>query len=186
MPSAPRLKIAGSAKHGIVPPMAETASSPSDPAPQNLPTDLEGLRAFVRELIAERDAAMARCAKLEHLLRVARNAQYGRSSEKLNSDQLELTLEDVEQAVAGIEAQEDKASPAKGRERAAKRRANRGALPPPRSMWTRRRLPCWIREGAGPRLATSGRLPATAGPGGAQSRQASPILTHQAAARCMR
>ena len=109
--------------------MTETAPSSDDPQPEELPSDLEGLRAFVRELIAERDAAMARCEKLEHLLRVARNAQYGRSSEKLNSDQLELTLEDVEQAVAGIEAQEDKASPAKSRERAAKRRANRGALP---------------------------------------------------------
>ena len=60
---------------------------------------------------------------------MARNAQYGRSSEKLNQDQLELALEDVEQAVAGIEAEEDKESPAKSRERAAKRRANRGALP---------------------------------------------------------
>ena len=129
MPLALGLKIAGSAKHGMIAAMAEPASSPGDPAPQGLPTDLEGLRAFVRELIAERDAAMARCEKLEHLLRVARNAQYGRSSEKLNPDQLELTLEDVEQAVAGIEAQENKASPAKGRERAAKRRANRGALP---------------------------------------------------------
>ena len=123
------LKIAGSAKHGMVAAMTETACSPGDPAPQELPADLEGLRTFVQELIAERDAAIARCEKLEHLLRVARNAQYGRSSEKLNPDQLELTLEDVEQAVAGIEAGEDKASPAKGRERAAKRRGNRGALP---------------------------------------------------------
>ena len=64
--------------------MTETAPSSDDPRPEELPSDLEGLRAFVRELIAERDAAMARCEKLEHLLRVARNAQYGRSSEKLN------------------------------------------------------------------------------------------------------
>jgi hypothetical protein len=35
---------------------------------------------LVREVIAERDAAIARCARLEHLLDVARNAQYGRSS----------------------------------------------------------------------------------------------------------
>lgn len=44
--------------------MTETACPPGDPAPQELPTDLEGLRRFVQELIAERDAAMARCAKL--------------------------------------------------------------------------------------------------------------------------
>ncbi|MGA7585942.1 MAG: IS66 family transposase [Rouxiella badensis] len=102
--------------------MIETAPSTDDPRPEELPSDPQALRALVREL-------MARCEKLEHLLRVARNAQYGRSSEKLNSDQLELTLEDIEQAVAKIEAAEDKSSPAKSRERAAKRRANRGALP---------------------------------------------------------
>ncbi len=123
------LKIAGSAKHGKVAAMIERAPSTDDPLPEELPADPQALQALVRELIAERDAVMARCEKLEHLLRVARNAQYGRSSEKLNRDQLELTLEDVEQAIAGIEAGEDKESPAKSRERAAKRRANRGALP---------------------------------------------------------
>ena len=102
--------------------MTETARSSDDLLPEELLSDPQALRTMVRELVAG-------CEKLEHLLRVARNAQYGRSSEKLNPDQLELTLEDVEQAVAGIEAEEDKESPAKGRERATKRRANRGALP---------------------------------------------------------
>jgi len=110
-------------------PMSGTAPSPDELPPQGIPSDPEGLRAFVLEIVAERDAAVARCARLEHLLRVARNAQYGRSSEKLSPDQLEFTLEDVEQAVAAIEAEEDKTSPAKGCERAQKRRANRGALP---------------------------------------------------------
>jgi transposase len=123
------LEIAGSAKHGKVAAMTETAPSTDNPLPEELPADPQALQALVRELIAERDAVMARCEKLEHLLRVARNAQYGRSSEKLNRDQLELTLEDVEQAIAEIEAGEGKESPAKSRERAAKRRANRGALP---------------------------------------------------------
>jgi hypothetical protein len=40
-----------------------------------------------------------------------------------------LALEDVEQAVAGREAAEDKKDPAGGRARAEKRRTNRGALP---------------------------------------------------------
>jgi transposase len=84
---------------------------------------------LVREVIAERDAAIARRPRLEHLLDVARNAQYGRSSEKLNDDQLHFALEDVEQAVAALEAEEDKASPKKQRERAAAKRGNRGALP---------------------------------------------------------
>jgi transposase len=109
--------------------MTETAPSPDDLPPHGIPSDPDVLRAFVLEIIAERDAAIARCAKLEHLLRVARNAQYGRSCEKLSADQFEFALEDVEQAVATLEAEEDKTSPAKGRERAAKRRANRGALP---------------------------------------------------------
>jgi transposase len=109
--------------------MTEAAPSSDVLPPQGIPSDPKTLRTFVLEIIAERDAAIARCAKLEHLLRVARNAQYGRSSEKLSADQLEFTLEDVEQAVAALEAEEDKTSPAKGRERAAKRRANRGALP---------------------------------------------------------
>jgi hypothetical protein len=87
------------------------------------------LRAFVLEVMAERDAALARCTKLEHLLRVARDARYRRSSEKLNADQLAFRLEDVEQAIAAVEAGEDKTSPTKGRECAAKRRSNRGALP---------------------------------------------------------
>jgi transposase len=110
-------------------PMTETAQCSDDLPPEGVPSDPKALRAFVLEIIAERDAAIARCTKLEHLLRVARDAQYGRSSEKLSPDQLAFTLEDVEQAVAAIEAAEDKTSPAKGRERAAKRRANRGALP---------------------------------------------------------
>ena len=109
--------------------MAETASEPRRSRDRKAFPPIWRACVLCAGADRERDAAMARCEKLEHLLRVARNAQYGRSSEKLNPDQLELTLEDVEQAVAGIEAKENKASPAKGRERAAKRRANRGALP---------------------------------------------------------
>ena len=112
--------------------MIETAPGPEDFSPQALPTDPEALRVLVREVIAERDAAIARCARcarLEHLLDVARNAQYGRSSEKLDDDQLRFALEDVEQAVAALEAEEDKANPKKQRERTAAKRGNRGALP---------------------------------------------------------
>lgn len=109
--------------------MMETAPSSDDLPLEELPSDPEALLAFVLEVIAKRDAAIARCAKLDHLLRVARDAQYGRSSEKLNAGQLEFTLEDVEQAIAAIEAAEDKGNSSKARERAAARRTNRGALP---------------------------------------------------------
>ncbi len=123
------MTVAEGAKHGMIAAMTKAAPSSDDLPPQGIPSDPKALRAFVLEIIAERDAAIARCAKLEHLLRVARNAQYGCSSEKFSADQLELTLEDVEQAVAALEAEEDKTSPSKSRERAQKRRTNRGALP---------------------------------------------------------
>ena len=53
----------------------------------------------------------------------------GRRSEKLDPDQLNLAFEDIEQAIAGTEADDNKKDPVAARARAAKRRANRGALP---------------------------------------------------------
>ena len=38
--------------------------------------------------------------------------QFGRRSEKLDADQLALAFEDIEQAIAGDEAREDKKNPA--------------------------------------------------------------------------
>jgi transposase len=56
-------------------------------------------------------------------------AQFGRRSEKLDPEQLLLTLEDIEQAIAANEAADDKKDPAAARARSEKRRVNRGALP---------------------------------------------------------
>jgi transposase len=56
-------------------------------------------------------------------------AQFGPRSEKLDPDQLQLALEDTEQAIAADEAEDDKNDPVAARERADKRRVNRGALP---------------------------------------------------------
>jgi len=50
-----------------------------------------------------------------------------RSSTRI--DQLTLAFEDIEQTIAATEADDDKKDPAGARERAEKRRANRGALP---------------------------------------------------------
>jgi len=101
-----------------------------------LPTDIEALHALVAVACAERDAAVAerdqallQNDRLRHLLRQLQRAQFGRRSEKLDRDQLLLGLEDVEQAVAGNEAAEDKKDPVAAQKRADKRRANRGALP---------------------------------------------------------
>src|ERR1700727_3020499 len=69
------------------------------------------------------------CARLERLLKLGKDAQFGRSSEKLDADQLQLVLEDIDQAVAALEAAQDRADPKTRESRAAGRRATRGQLP---------------------------------------------------------
>jgi transposase len=57
-------------------------------------------------------------------------AQFGQRSEKLDGDQLRLALEDIEQAIAGSEAEADKRDPVAAKARGGEqRRTNRGALP---------------------------------------------------------
>jgi transposase len=63
------------------------------------------------------------------LLRQLQRAQFGRRSEKLDPDQLHLAFEDIEQAIAASEADDDKRDPAGARAHAGRRRVNRGALP---------------------------------------------------------
>ena len=101
-----------------------------------LSTDVEALHALLAAAHAERDAALAerdqalsQIDRLRHLLHQLQRAQFGRRSEKLDPEQLLLALEDIEQAIAGDEAREDKKNAAAAEARAAKRRANRGALP---------------------------------------------------------
>jgi transposase len=102
-----------------------------------LPDDLEALRALVRSVFGERDAAIAerdrlieQNDRLRHLLRQLQRAQFGRSSEKLDPDQLQLALEDIEQAVARIEADEEKRDTALRTARTRQRAATRPSLPP--------------------------------------------------------
>jgi transposase len=90
--------------------------------PDELPSDPAELRAFAAALLE-------RCARLERLLKLAKDAQFGRSSEKLDADQLQLVLEDIDGAVAALEAAEDRADPKTRERRAGERRANRGKLP---------------------------------------------------------
>lgn len=88
-----------SAKHGRLGPMSEL--------PDGLPSDPAELSVFAAALLD-------RCARLERLRKLAKDAQVGRSSEK---------------PVAVLEAVEDRASPKTCKKRTAKRRANRGQLP---------------------------------------------------------
>ncbi len=90
--------------------------------PDNLPDNVDVLKKIVR---AERD----RNARLEQLIAAFRQALFGRKSEKLDTDQFELSLEDIETAVAQVEAEKDAfEAPSKQTDKKP-RTANRGALP---------------------------------------------------------
>jgi transposase len=119
-----------------------TTARESDSVPRvseiehQLPTDIEALHVLVvaaraeRDVaIAERDQALSQNDRLRHLLRQLQRAQFGRRSEKLDPEQLQLALEDIEQAIAGREADDDKKDPVAARSRCEQRRTNRGALP---------------------------------------------------------
>ena len=104
-------------------------------SPDALP-DLDALRAVIlaeradkRLLIAERDAAVAERDqlsaandKLHHIIAVLRRARFGRKSERLSEDQLNLVLEELEIASAKAETEEERrtgTSSASGRRSAA-------------------------------------------------------------------
>jgi transposase len=79
---------------------------------------------------AERDAAQAEIEKLQLLIRQLQRGRFGRRSEKLDPDQLQLGLEDLEQAVAAAEAaQEEVAARSSTRRMPRVRRRNLGSLP---------------------------------------------------------
>src|SRR3954454_13552135 len=112
-------------------------------ASEPLPNDVTALRAMLVAAWAERDAERAEKARLaaecdqlagqndrlRHLIRQLQRLQFGRRSEKLDPDQVNLGLEDIEHDVAEIEAQQEKTDPVFRRARAETRRAGRGSLP---------------------------------------------------------
>jgi len=104
--------------------------------PDTLPNDVAALWVLVLTAWAERDAERAENGRLadqndrlRQLIRRLQRMQFGRRSEKLDPDQLNLALEDLEQAVAAVEAEQEKADPAWRKARSGKRRAGRGPLP---------------------------------------------------------
>ncbi len=110
---------------------------------ESLPDDTAALRALVLaawaerdderaekgRLVEERDQLAGQNDRLRQLLRQLQRMQFGRRSEKLDPDQFNLALEDLEQAVAESEAEQEKADPALRKARSEKRRAGRGPLP---------------------------------------------------------
>ena len=98
----------------------------------NLPDDIERLKAM---LVAERAAHAAERSRLVeqndrllHTLRQLQRNQFGRKSERLSEDQLNLGLEDLETAIASGEAAQEKAD-ATLASRKRTRKVNRGHLP---------------------------------------------------------
>src|SRR3954451_17265226 len=81
-------------------------------------------------LRAEHDAAQAEIEKLRLLIRQLQRGRFGRRSEKLDPDQLQLGLEDLEQTVAAAEAAREEVTARSGTPRPPRvRRRNLGALP---------------------------------------------------------
>jgi transposase len=110
---------------------------------QSLPEDIEALRALVLTTMSERDATLAerdvlalerdtlqtQNDRLRHLLLQLRRLHFGPRSERLPEEQLQLSLEAIEQAIAKTEAEAEKRDPTLRQDNGGRRRASRGALP---------------------------------------------------------
>lgn len=115
-----------------------------------LPNDIESLKALLLGAHAEADAARAkseaaeakaaflasevdrlaaRAERLDHIVAVLRRAQFGRRSEKISDEQIELALEDVETQNGAEDAAAEKVDSIIKAEGAQARRVNRGHLP---------------------------------------------------------
>src|SRR4051812_14544946 len=81
-------------------------------------------------VMTERDAAQAEIEKLRLLIRQLQRNRFGRRSERLDPDQLQLGLEDLEQAAAAAEAAQEEVTARSGTPRPPRgRRRNLGAWP---------------------------------------------------------
>ena len=101
------------------------------------PDDVGAMRALLLQLwrerdeaIAERDALATQNDRLRHLLAKLQRTQFGRKSERLPDEQLQFAFEEIAAAIAANEAEAEKRSPKLRDQRAARRRAGRGGLPP--------------------------------------------------------
>src|SRR3954470_6299957 len=92
---------------------------------------IAALRAERDTVYSEHQAAQAEIEKLQLLIRRLQRGQFGRRSERLDPDQLQLGLEDLEQTIAAAEAAQETTATRSGTLHPArtKRRRNLGALP---------------------------------------------------------
>ena len=80
-------------------------------------------------LAAEVDRLTEQNARLNHILKTLQRAHFGRKSERISAEQMELGLEDVQTALAAEDAAAEKKNQIVRREATKSRRANRGHLP---------------------------------------------------------
>jgi transposase len=95
----------------------------------DLPEDVEALRALVLEQARELDALkvfQAEVERLKAIIEALQRHRFGRRSEQLDPDQLQLALEEVETALSEAEHAHDKASRTPTDR---PRKTNRGSLP---------------------------------------------------------
>src|SRR6201996_6323460 len=96
--------------------------------PDALPDDPDLLRRMLRAALLQQTELHAENDKLRLLIQRLLRHQFGRRSEQLTPDQLQLGLEDLEQTVAENQAAQEAAQPKAGQTRSRPAR-NHGALP---------------------------------------------------------
>ncbi len=93
----------------------------------DLPDDVEALRAIVLEQVRKLENADAEVERLTAIIEAFQRHRFGRRSEQLDPDQLQLGLEDAETALAQAEAANEAKT---GHHRGDRpRKTNRGSLP---------------------------------------------------------
>ena len=98
--------------------------------PDALPDDAAVLQQMLRTVLLQQSALHAENDKLRLLIQRLTRHQFGRRSEQLSPDQLQLGLEDLEQAIAANQAAQDPiGAGATRRPRAEQPGRNHGALP---------------------------------------------------------
>jgi transposase len=101
----------------------------SAPDAQDLPDDPAALKALLVATRAEKTDLAEEVARLTAIVDAFRRAMFGRRSERLDPDQLELALEEASQEIAEVRAAEDAADATLKASRSRRRSVNRGALP---------------------------------------------------------
>jgi transposase len=78
---------------------------------------------------AEKERVIEQNDRLRHIIRQLQRMQFGKRSETIDPGQLALALEELEQALAGVEAEQDKRVPAAKTERVKRQSQGRASLP---------------------------------------------------------